>query len=255
MGKKETAPNKRSRPSDSPESPGASSADKNITDILESIEKKISSFDARLALVELLHKEFMALRDSLEFSQQQVISLATENEALKGTVQSLTEDVAQLAAENKKIKEGIIDLQARSMRDNLVFSGIPEQAEENTETTIKNFIKQQMKIPAEVVDKMAFHRSHRLGGRRPDGQRPRPIVAKFHDFKAKKLVKSRGRQLKGTDYSVNDQFPKEILDRRRRLFPISKRFMAEGCRAVISVDKLYVNGELYRDREATPWLY
>ncbi len=39
--------------------------------------------------------------------------------------------------------------------------------------------------------------------------RPRPIVAKFGYFKQKEQVKSRGRELKGTDFSVNDQFPKK----------------------------------------------
>ncbi|XP_065325883.1 NLR family CARD domain-containing protein 3-like [Pelmatolapia mariae] len=47
--------------------------------------------------------------------------------------------------------------------------------------------------------------------------RPRPIVAKFGHFKQKEQVKSRGRELKGTDFSVNDQFPREILERRRVL--------------------------------------
>ncbi|KAM4530052.1 uncharacterized protein PAE49_022712 [Odontesthes bonariensis] len=77
--------------------------------------------------------------------------------------------------------------------------------------------------------------------RRPDHQRPRPIVAKFEHFERKELVKSRGRELRGTDFSVNDQFPKEILDRRRRLFPLRKKFIEENSRAVIAVDKLYVN--------------
>lgn len=35
-------------------------------------------------------------------------------------------------------------LQARSRRDNLVNSGIPEQAGEDLEKTLKNFIKGQL---------------------------------------------------------------------------------------------------------------
>lgn len=63
-------------------------------------------------------------------------------------------------------------------------------------------------------------------------------------FKHKELVKNRVRELRGTDFSVNDQFPKEILNRRRWLFPIRERFLGTGFRAVIAVDKLL-----------TPWLY
>lgn len=248
---------KRNRTEDSPgASPGAvSSQGADFTEILDSIDKKLSSFDARLSLVEVLHKEFQALRESLEFSQKQVVELAAENKVLKGSVKSLTEGMTRLSADNKNIREAIIDLQARSMRDNLVISGIPEQVDETPEETVKSFIQNQLKLPAETVKNISFHRVHRLGGRRQENQRPRPIVAKFEHFKQKELVKGRGRELRGTNFSVNDQFPREILDRRRVLFPIRKKLIGEGSRAVIAVDKLYVDGQLYRDRDTTPWLY
>lgn len=252
MGKPGKTP-KRSRTEDSP---GAVSPPGNsVADILQSIDQRLLSFDGRLALVEVLHKEFQALRESLEFSQQQVASLTSENAQLRESVKNLTDGVSQLSNENKKIKETILDLQARSMRDNLVFAGIPERAEENPEETVKSFLQQQLKLPLDAVRNITFHRVHRMGGKKQDSRRPRPIVAKFEHYKQKEQVRSRGRELKGTDFSMNDQFPKEILDRRRALFPLRKKFIGEGCRAVITVDKLYVNGQLYRDRETTPWLY
>ncbi len=48
-----------------------------------------------------------------------------------------------------------------------------------------------------------------MGAKKPGAPRPRPIVAKFGYFKQKEQVKSRGRELKGTDFGVNDQFPKK----------------------------------------------
>ncbi len=77
----------------------------------------------------------------------------------------------------------------------------------------------------------------------------------FGYFKQKEQVKSRGRELKGTDFSVNDQFPKEILERRKILFPIRRSLIQKGSRAVIAVDRLYVDGQLYRNLSTTPWLY
>lgn len=55
-------------------SPGSS-----FGEVLESIDKKLLSRDGRLALVEVLHKEFQALREALEFSQQQLVELTAEN--------------------------------------------------------------------------------------------------------------------------------------------------------------------------------
>ena len=66
------------------------------------------------------------------------------------------------------MKESIIDLQARSMRDNLVFSGIPEQADEDPELTIKNFIQTHLKLPGDAVKNIIIHQVHHLGGKRPD---------------------------------------------------------------------------------------
>ncbi len=231
--KSETPSSKRSRPADSPET--TSPTGKSFTDILDSIDK-------RLSLVEILHREFKSLRESLEFSQQQVETLAAENASLRDSVKSLTENMTHLSEENKKIKETVIDLQARSMRDNLVFSGIPESAEEDPEATVKNFIKTYLKLPEDTVENICFERVHRMGAKKPGAPRPRPIVAKFGYFKQKEQVKSRGRELKGTDFGVNDQFPKEILERRKILFPIRRSLIQKGSRAVIAVDRLYVDG-------------
>ncbi|XP_078793047.1 uncharacterized protein LOC144987469 [Oryzias latipes] len=247
-----TPSTKRNRPEDSPGA--ASSPGSNMSDILDSIDKKLSSLDCRLNLLEILHKEFQGLRESLEFSQQQVQELAAENQALRETVKILDNDTARLSEENRSIKETLLDLQARSMRDNLVFAGIPEEAGEVPENIVKSFIEVHLKLPKEEVQKISFHRVHRLGGKRPDNQRPRPIVAKFEHYKQKMQVKSRGRELKDTHYSVNDQFPGEILRRRKILFPLRRKHLSAGARAVVAVDKLFVNGKLFRDPEVTPWL-
>jgi len=45
-----------------------------------------------------------------------------------------------------------------------------------------------------------------------------PIVARFEHFKQKEHVKSCGRELRETDFSMNDHFSKEILERRKIFF-------------------------------------
>lgn len=253
MRKSKAAPSsKRNRAEDSP---GSAASGNDSVDVLLAIHEKLDSLDSRLSLVEILHKEFQALRESLEFSQQQVVELAAENKSLRETVSSLTTKMSQISSDNKAMKETILDLQARSMRDNLVFSGIPEHPDEDPETSVREFLQHQLKIPRASVEAIRFHRVHRLGGRKPDNRRPRPIVAKFERYKEKEQVRRKGPELRGTDFGLNDQFPREILDRRRVLFQIRKRFREDGSRAVVAVDKLFVNGQLYRDQESTPWLF
>lgn len=80
-------------------------------------------------------QEFQALWESLESNQEQIISLNTEKQTLKTYIKNLTDEVSKIYSEDKTMRETTLDLQAHSMRDNLVFSGIPEQPEEDPEKT------------------------------------------------------------------------------------------------------------------------
>lgn len=262
---------KKTRTSDSPDSPvltDSSSSPQSTSpktnccsDILLSINERLSNLDSRLSLIEVLHKEFQNLRHSLEYSQQQVDSLTEENKSFKSSVDTLTAklsivttQLSSVTAENKAMQEIILDLQSRSMRDNLIFSSIPESSAEDPEKTVKDFMINQLKLTPETVEHITFHSVHRLG-QKLNSTRPRPIIAKFEHFKQKVLVQRQGRQLKGTHYGLNDQFPQEILRRRKLLFPIRKTMINQGKKAIITVDKLYIDGHLFKDKDTTPWLY
>ena len=47
----------------------------------------------------------------------------------------LTDRLAAIEAENKSLKGDIIDMKSRSMRDNLIFSNIPEKENETPDVT------------------------------------------------------------------------------------------------------------------------
>lgn len=45
------------------------------------------------------------------------------------------------------------------------------------------------------------------------------------------------------------------MQHRKQLHPIRKQMMQQGKKAALAVDKLYIDGQLYRDKNITPWLY
>ncbi|KAK0155523.1 hypothetical protein N1851_002112 [Merluccius polli] len=137
------------------------------------------------------------------------------------------------------------------MRDNLLFSDIPEQTPDNPKYLIKQFMVTHLKIPADSVQNITFHRVHRKHSDRG----PRPIIAKFEHFEQKELVKSKGRELKGKPFGLNDQFPREINERRKILYPILKENRNNNKRTALVVDKLYIDGQLFRNTKITPWLF
>ena len=144
-------------------------------------------------------------------------------------------------------------MQCRSMRDNLIVSGIPETHGENAQEVLKTFMKTKLNLPVDKVNGIILDRTHRMG--KQSATTPRPIITKFKFHQDKIDVMSKGPQLKNTNYGLSHQFPKEINDRRKILVPIMKKARTATKRAYISVDKLYIDDELYKNKDVTPWLY
>jgi hypothetical protein len=123
------------------------------------------------------------------------------------------------------------------MRDNLIFTGIAEVNGENPEEVIKTFIQQEINLQQDFK----FERVHRIG--RKQNNKIRPIVAKFSFYKDKETVRRAApRALVNKRFGVNEQFPKEINDRRKALYPHLKAAKRQGHRVTMSVDRLYIDG-------------
>ncbi|MGH0157142.1 UNVERIFIED_CONTAM: hypothetical protein FKN15_043799 [Acipenser sinensis] len=177
--------------------------------------------------------------------------LNNKNKEMQGTVNLLQTKVEIIAKENKMLKNTLLDVQSRSMRDNLIFKGIKEDKAEDTEAVVKDFMMKEVKIPVDQVQSISFHRVHRLGGNLTNSTTPRAIVAKFEHFKQKEMVKNKGRELQGTNSGMNDQFPREIMELRKKLYPVMRE-NRKNCQATIVVDTLDIEGPLFRDLNVTP---
>lgn len=69
----------------------------------------------------------------------------------------------------------VIDLKARSMRDNLVFTGIQEDDREDTEEFLQAFLHRKFKLGNDIQ----YERVHRVGKYNEFSEHSRNIVAKF----------------------------------------------------------------------------
>jgi FtsZ-binding cell division protein ZapB len=92
-------------------------------DLFKSINERLVILD----ILDNLREDINALCASLDFSQRQIDDLRKENTVLKGTVDYIHGKVEVVQRENKQLKETLLDVQCRSMRDNLIFSGIPDK--------------------------------------------------------------------------------------------------------------------------------
>ena len=133
------------------------------------------------------------------------------------------------------------------MRNNLIFAKIPEEENENpTKTIVRNFMVEQLKMTKEVVAEISFERVHRMGIKAFSAYN-RNIVAKFSMHKDRESVKKYRSNLRGTQYAVFEQFPREISERRKSLVPKMKEAKSRNQQAWISYGTLYIDGKPVRN--------
>ncbi|XP_069134234.1 uncharacterized protein [Argopecten irradians] len=147
------------------------------------------------------------------------------------------------------------------MKYNLIFSGIVESPwdanghGEDSGKVVKTFIRDKLEM--EDADDIQMANVHRIGKRdRSTGATPRPIIVKFVFFKDLTKVKMSTRKL--ASFWVNEQFPKEIEEKRKDLYPEAKNARKAWKKVAFVRDKLYINNQLFeptskeRENEDTP---
>ena len=79
--------------------------------------------------------------------------------------------------------------------------------------------------------------------------KPRPIIAKFSFYQDKEYVMSKVKNLKGTGIGISHDYPKEIDVIHEKLYPVLKKAKQGNQSAFFKVDKLIINGQVYRGAE------
>jgi hypothetical protein len=127
------------------------------------------------------------------------------------------------------------------MKYNLVFSGIHENTwdREDTEGVLRDFLAKQLGID----EFLEIANVHRLGKQYKD--KPRAIIAKFIYQRDIDYILKSAPKLKGKSYFINRQFPSEIEQARKSLYPVMKELRKEVHRTKLVKDILYVDGRPY----------
>jgi hypothetical protein len=221
---------------------------------MDKIEKTVDKINTRMTDIETKMNELdkrtieteraCAFISNVTDSQKTQIEQSEQNiSSMQKSCNDLKEQVKLLESDRQKLGAKLTDLEGRSMRDNLIFYGVPEERNEDCEAKIQDLITVKLSLNTPIQ----FDRVHRIG--KSSGSKPRPIVAKFHEYKAKEIVRQRAydnkEALKQQGYGVGAQYPKEIRETRKQLFPIMKKAESEGKTVKLTGDKLYINGRLF----------
>ena len=242
------------------------SSEQKMTDIinkaLEPVLKRLDNLDTVklkvdnvCAKIDEVSKKVDAMEESVKHTSAQYDEIRVELQNMKKNVNNdLKPIVYRVQAEHATLKEtvdeaqkDILDLQTRAMRDNLLFFNIPEKKGENCTECVLQLAEKYLKIE-DASDIIKIDRAHRIGANQ---DKHRPIVAKFHNFAHRELIRKSAHKLKDESesraFGIAEQFPSEIVKRRKILLEIKKELHLAGKKSTMSVDKLYMDGHLVKD--------
>lgn len=216
---------------------------------IEIIEKKSIDFEKTVVFVSNKVDEFdkKCSDMSIEVSNQLKTFKMGQQKALDKVKEDLEKHRVNNDSEQlKELKNTVLDLKCRSMKNNLVFTGLGgETNTEDTEGKLRDFIYHELEIEKDLE----FDNVHRFG--RFVRGKDRPVVARFLYHGDRLLVLKSAYKLQGKPFGIHEQFPKEVEDKRRQLYPIQRRCRQAGQRTKLVRDKLYVDGKLYEFEEGS----
>ncbi|CAC5364943.1 unnamed protein product [Mytilus coruscus] len=208
-------------------------------DLLDMFAEKFEKFENHISK---MSNEINDIRNVQQKHSQTISKQENHHHNIEDRVRNLERSNRQLESENFELKEKFLELQSHSMKYNLIFGGIRNQDgyEENTEEVLRSFLSEEMEIPN--VGDIQFQNVHRLG-ERSDGKE-RSIIARFSDHE--RVNRAAASKLKNKpQFSIYQQYPREINDRRKKLIPKMKEFKRQRRHAKLVYDKLLVDGEVY----------
>ena len=204
---------------------------------LEALKEKVSS----------LENESKNLKDSIEFAHNDITDLKSTTVYACSNIDRLGNEITSLKEDLDHWKRRSIRLESYSRRENIKIFNIQETADEDTEVVVKKFLSENLKIPSQDVRQIRFERVHRIPTRQTN--KPRPIIARFSFFQDKEFVWSFIKNLKGTNTAIANDYPKEIENIHKALYPVLKKAKQEKNTAFFKVDRLIINGQVYKGNE------
>lgn len=242
---------------------GKEPSNKDLMIYLQGINKRLDAFEVKLGVIEELDKKvtnfekelksiWVALDDRTKRVEERVSKVEDKVNGTDIAMGLLADKVSHLDKERESLRDEVAYLKSQSMRNNLVFTNVPEDNAsgsgpvEVTERKLRQHLQDALKIAKETAESIRFERVHRSPGHPVTGK-VRSIIAKFTYFKDRDFVRKQWKELRGTAFHMYEQFPPEVIAKRKKLIPKLKEAREQKKNAWIAYDTLYVDGRPVRD--------
>ena len=212
--------------------------------VIEQLEKKIDNFERELKGIRV------TMQEQTKHVDERISNVEEKVDAADMSTVLITSRVEIIEKERESLKEEIAYLKSQTMRNNLIFTGISEIGENEsphqTEEKLRCHLVDVMKLCEEFAQSFKLERVH-MSPSEPIRGKIRSIVAKFTFFKDRETVRKQWKELNGTNFNVFEQFPPEVVNKRRKLVPRMKEARRQCKRSWIVYDTLYVDGKAVKE--------
>ncbi|XP_065642310.1 uncharacterized protein LOC136073939 [Hydra vulgaris] len=202
-----------------------------LNERLDKFEKNITQNANKIKKIEI---EIEDIKESLNFNEHVIDKKIESNNKHFLNKIDINKQLEKERTNNEFLNEKIRNLEDRSRRNNLRIEGICEDEVESwdkTEEKVHSFFLQKLGIKSIEIE-----RAHRTGPKK-DG-RSRVIVLKLQQYKDKVKILKESARLRGTNIYVNEDFSRETVAIRKKLFAEVKTRGLNGENVSVRYDKI-----------------
>ncbi len=217
-----------------------------LDDKLDPIYKRLENIERSL---ETINTDISDVKKSVEFANETSDSALNLAKALENRVQVLESALVDSHNRVDHLQEQNLHMETYSRRDTLRFDGIPETNGENCKIVITEVIAKLSLVKVPVI-----LWAQRMGTHVPSntGRAPRTVMVTFGNIPDRELVWNNRCGLKGTSIWLNEDYPIEIDNRRKKLWPFLRAARVGNATdpnkrvvAYLVYDKLVINNKSY----------
>ena len=200
--------------------------------------------DKANTLAENIDHRVLILEDQADHTGATLAKITAQMNTITETNNVLVSRLIRAEAKIERQRCEIVDLRARSMRDNIIIktSGTEykERRDEDTASVVQTFLAKEMKVP--YTEKIAIPRAHRMG-KAMDGKN-RMMIAKIAFDDDLKRIFANADALKNTNFQISKQIPQEVEERRQFGWAVRKKARSEGRFARFDGGRLVFDSEI-----------
>lgn len=197
------------------------------SDMEKSLTEKLTA-NINTKVQETIKEELKLVSTQVSYCVEQIVELQTTNADLRNQIKN-----QEKAATRSEKKNNIIIFVLKS-------SGSTEEVEKR----VLSFISEVLKVDY-VLSEIDYVK--RLG---KSNNKNAPIQLALTTFRKKMEILKKSTLLKGTKYSLSNDFHKETQEIRKKLVPIMKNLKSQGHSVKLINEKILSDGKLYNVEEA-----